>query len=64
VPVLIFSDEMSGNYSKKWNLHENCFMILAGLPFEDQQRNEHLHLMCTSKSTDSIDLMDAIVENL
>lgn len=32
VPLVLFSDDVSGNASKKWNKFDVWAMILAGLP--------------------------------
>ena len=32
VPLILFSDDTSGNRSKKWHKFESWFLSLAGLP--------------------------------
>ncbi|KAI8811530.1 hypothetical protein BJ742DRAFT_669259, partial [Cladochytrium replicatum] len=48
LPILIFTDDTCGNRSKRWYLHEQWYMALVGLPFEDLQKRSNIHLLSTS----------------
>ena len=44
LPLVIFSDETSGNTTKKWNRLETYSMTLAGLPRNEMHKFENMHL--------------------
>lgn len=64
VPVILFSDETSGNRSKKWNHHESWYMKLAGLPPKEQNKLHNIHFLATSNTVGYADLAKAVVEDL
>ena len=64
VPLLIFSDETSGNVSKKWNLLETYSMFLAGLERKELNKHTNIHFLATSHLVDTTTLGKAIAENL
>jgi hypothetical protein len=48
LPLVIFSDETSGNRSKKWNRLESYSMFLASLPREEISRFSNIHFISAS----------------
>ena len=49
-PLVLYSDDMSGNRSKKWNKFDAWCMSLAGLPKVEAHRFRNMHfLACSNK---------------
>ncbi|KAH9824992.1 hypothetical protein DFH28DRAFT_877934, partial [Melampsora americana] len=48
VPVVLYSDDTSGNVSKKWNKHMSFYFSLAGLRPKLTNQEYHIHSLCTS----------------
>ncbi|KAI9144020.1 hypothetical protein BKA69DRAFT_1036375 [Paraphysoderma sedebokerense] len=64
VPLMLWSDETSGNTTKKWNKYESVFVVLAGLPFKEQQKLKNLHFLCTSNRANVQALLKPIAEEI
>ena len=45
LPIIIYSDDTSGNHSKKFDLWT---MTFAGLPCKDNGNLENIHFLCAS----------------
>lgn len=48
IPLILFSDDASGNRSKKWNCFNIWAMMLAGLPHEENAKLHNIHLIAAS----------------
>ena len=55
--VMMFSDDTSGNRSKKWHKFESWYLQLAGLERHENARLENIHFVC-------LDLSDPIAKEL
>lgn len=64
VPLIIFSDDVSGNISKKWNKFDVWAMILAGLPRAINSHLENIHFLCASNGVDCLKLAKPLVDDL
>lgn len=64
VPLILFSDDSSGNRSKKWNKFDNWAIILAGLPKKENARIENIHLVAASNKVTAIEMCEPIAEDL
>ena len=64
VPLVLFSDDTSGNRSKKWHKCESWFLSLAGLPRHQNTRLENIHFVCCSDSVSPLDLSGPIAQEL
>lgn len=64
VPLVLFSDDTSGNRSKKWHKFESWFLSLAGLPRHQNTRLENIHFVCCSDSVSPLDLSGPIAQEL
>ena len=64
VPLLVFSDETSGNTTKKWNCLETFSMSLAGLARNDIRKVENIHFLATSNVVSSVPRGKSISKDL
>ena len=48
LPVILYSDDTSGNRSKQWNKFDSWCLKLVGLPNEMNQQLHHIHRLCSS----------------
>ena len=64
LPLVIFSDETSGNRSKKWNQLESYSMFLASLPRKEVSKFSNIQFICASNMVDSTSLGKAIAKDL
>ena len=64
VPLLVFSDETSGNTTKKWNRLESFSLSLAGLPRNEIRKTENIHFVSTSNVVPSVALGKSIARDL
>lgn len=64
-PVVIWSDDTSGNKSKQYNVFDSYLMYLAAMPMEERNRRENAMFICTSdKNLQAVDMLGAIVDDL
>ena len=64
LPLLVFSDETSGNTTKKRNRLETFSMSLAGLPRKEIRKIENIHFLGTSNIVPSVPLGKSIANDL
>ena len=55
LPIIIYSDDTSGNHSKKWNKFDLWAMMFAGLPRKDNAHFENIHFLCASNKVSELD---------
>ncbi|KAH9820292.1 hypothetical protein DFH28DRAFT_1218255 [Melampsora americana] len=64
VPIALYSDDTSGNVSKKWNKHMSYYFTLAGLKPKLTNQEYHIHPLCTSNVASALEQGDQIVDEL
>ena len=64
IPLILYSDDTSGNRSKKWNKFDIWALLLAGLPRAENSKAENIHLIAASNQVTAIDMAEAIVTDL
>lgn len=64
VPLILFSDDSSGNRSKKWNKFDNWAMLLGGLPRSENAKTENIHLIAASNQVPAVGMCNSIVNDL
>ncbi|KAH9807795.1 hypothetical protein DFH28DRAFT_1001874 [Melampsora americana] len=64
VPIALYSDDTSGNVSKKWNKHMSYYLTLAGLKPKLTNQEYHIHPLCTSNVASALEQGDQIVDEL
>ena len=63
-PVILFSDDTSGNKSKKWNKFDYWCLVLAGLPAKEARMFHNMHFLACSNRLSSLDIAVPMVEDL
>eukprot|EP00731_Ephydatia_muelleri_P004554 Em0002g730a len=64
LPLILFSDDTSGNQSKKWHKFESWYLSFAGLPLHLNARIENINFVCSSNSVSPLDLSEPIAQQL
>ncbi|KAH9814285.1 hypothetical protein DFH28DRAFT_971155 [Melampsora americana] len=64
VPLTIYSDDTSGNVSKKWNKHMSYYFTLSGLPPGMTNQEYNIHFLSTSNKASALELGEKIVDEL
>jgi hypothetical protein len=64
MPISLYSDDTSGNQSKKWNKHISYFFTLSGLPPSHTNQAYNCHFLATSNSAGPMELACPIVDEL
>lgn len=63
-PLFVYSDETSGNRSKKWNKFELFCVSLACLPKSEVRQFSNIHLVCCSNRSSAMEMTGPIAEDL
>ena len=64
VPLMLYTDDTSGNKTKKWNKFDIYCLRLAGLPKESNTDLHNIHFITCSNNLSAIDMAQPIVEDL
>jgi hypothetical protein len=64
VPLVLYSDDLSGNVSKRWNKHMAFYFTLAGLPPKLANQEYNCHFLTTSNTAGALELADSLVDDL
>eukprot|EP00731_Ephydatia_muelleri_P031910 Em0023g417a len=59
LPLILFTDDTSGNKSKKWHKFDSWYMSLAGLPRHLSARQENIHFICCSDVLSALETQQA-----
>ncbi|KAG0147462.1 hypothetical protein CROQUDRAFT_61614 [Cronartium quercuum f. sp. fusiforme G11] len=61
---MLYSDDTSGNISKKWNKHMSFYCNLAGLPPKMTNQEYNIHFISTSNAATALESADSLVDEL
>ena len=64
LPLILYSDDTSGNRSKKWNKLDVWALLLGGLPRSNNAKMENIHMITVSNQVAALDMTIPIVEDL
>ena len=64
IPLVLFSYDVGGNKSKKWNKFDAWAMLLAGLPRSTNCNLENIHFISASNLVDCLGQTKPLVEDL
>ena len=60
----MYSDDTSGNRSKKWNKFDQWCVTLAGLPIKEARKFEHIHFVACSNTLSAMQMTRPLVDDL
>ncbi|CAO3622172.1 unnamed protein product [Mucor hiemalis] len=64
-PLMLFSDDTSGNVSKQYNLFDSFLVIPAAMSYDARSSKNNCFFICTSnKKLSSMDMLPPIVDDL
>ena len=64
LPLILFSDDTSGNKSKKWHKFECWYLLLAGLPRHENAKTQNIHFVSCSDKMDVLDMAEPFAQEL
>ena len=64
VPLVVFSDDTSGNKSKVWNKFDSYCIRLAGLSVKSNAQIHNIHFICTSNKAPVMEMAVPLVHEL
>lgn len=64
LPLVLFSDDTSGNKSKKWHKFDSWSVMFAGLPRHENAKIRSIHFCCCSDVVSAVDMTPPIAQEL
>jgi hypothetical protein len=64
VPLALYSDDTSGNVSKKYNKHMSIYFTLAGLSPAWSNQEYNTHFLATTNCATALELFDQVVDEI
>ena len=63
-PLVLYTDDFSGNRSKKWNKFDAWCFNLAGLPKSEARKFDNMHFIACSNKASAMDMAGPLVADL
>ena len=64
LPLILFTDDLIGNKSKKWHKFESWYVMLAGLPRHENAKPENIHFVSCTDLMDVLDMTECVSQQL
>ena len=64
LPLILFTDDTSGNKSKQWNKFDSWCLKLAGLSNKENSNLSNIHLVCCSNKCSVLDMVKPVTDDL
>ena len=64
LPIVLFSDDTSGNKSKKWHKFDSWSIMFAGLPRKENAKIGNIHFITCSDVVSALDMAGPLAEQL
>lgn len=64
VPINLFTDDMSGNRTKKHNKFDSWILVPAAIPLKKRHQLDNTYFICTDHSLSAMQMLPAIVDDL
>ena len=64
LPVILFTDDTSGNRSKQWNKFDSWSLRIPGLPNSSGTKLHNINFLCCSNKCDVLDMAKPLVDDL
>ena len=62
LPLILFTDDTSGNKSKKWHKFDSWSLIFAGMTMKDNAMIQNIHFYCCSDVATAVDMAEPLVK--
>ncbi|XP_064398445.1 uncharacterized protein LOC135345042 isoform X2 [Halichondria panicea] len=63
-PIILYSDDTSGNKSKKWNCFNSWCFLVAGLPRSENSQLRNIHFITCSNKVSVLDMSRPVAEDI
>ena len=64
IPLILYTDDTSGNKSKQWNKFDAWCFKLAGLPKKENGKLHNIHFVCCSNKVSVVDMCAPLASEL
>ena len=64
LPIILYTDDTSGNKSKQWNKFDAWCVKLAGLPKKENSKLHNIHFVCCSNKVSVMDMCAPLASEL
>lgn len=64
LPLVLFTDDTSGNRSKKWHKFDSWSLMFASLPRHENAKVSNIHFICCSDVVSALDMAGPIAQQL
>jgi hypothetical protein len=64
MPLILYTDDTSGNRSKQWNKFDCWCLKIAGLPNKENAKLHNIHFICCSSKCKVLDMTQPLVDDL
>ena len=64
LPLMLFTDDTSGNKSKKWYKFDSWSVMLSGLPRHENAKVQNIHFYSCSDTVTAVEMAESIVPEL
>lgn len=64
LPLILYTDDTSGNKSKQWNKFDLWCLKVAGLPKRENSKLHNIHLISCSNKVNVVDMSEPMVSEL
>ncbi len=63
-PIILYSDDTSGNKSKKWNCFNSWCFLVAGLPRSENSQLRNIHFITCSNKVSVLEMSRPVAEDI
>lgn len=64
LPYIVYSDDTSGNKTKKWNKFDVCCVKIAGLSRKENDQLHNIHFVCCSNNLNMLEMTSPIATEM
>lgn len=64
LPLILFTDDTSGNKSKKWHKFDSWSLTFAGMARKENTRIANIHFYCCSDVVSAVEMSEPLVAEL
>ena len=64
LPLLLYTDDVRGNLTRKWNGFDVWYLLLGGLTWKENVQFRNIHFLTYSNNANAMDMSEPIVQDL